>query len=152
MPFRLRLPPAIYAAMIAQARAELPNECCGFLAGRLPAAPAESGPPGAVPLARVEDRYPLVNEAKSPRDYYCLEHPSLFQAYRDMRRRGQEVLAIYHSHPTAAAVPSARDLERNFYGSTVIHFIISMQGDPPVLRGWWLAPTDYQEAEWECGD
>ena len=32
-PFRLVIPPAVRDAMIAHARAELPNECVGFLAG-----------------------------------------------------------------------------------------------------------------------
>src|SRR5260370_2739731 len=33
MPFRLRIPRNHYDAMVAQAMAELPNECCGLLAG-----------------------------------------------------------------------------------------------------------------------
>src|SRR3954452_20721502 len=33
MSFRLEVPRALYSAMLEQARAELPNECCGLLAG-----------------------------------------------------------------------------------------------------------------------
>ena len=51
MPFRLEVPRALYSAMLEQARAELPNECCGLLAGTV-----EEG------VGRVVARYPLVNE------------------------------------------------------------------------------------------
>ena len=56
--FRLLLPRQLYAAMVAQAQAELPNECCGLLAGRIDAG-----------VGRVEQRYPLVNELTSPVEF-----------------------------------------------------------------------------------
>ena len=33
IPFRLLIPREHYGAMVVQAKAELPNECCGLLAG-----------------------------------------------------------------------------------------------------------------------
>ena len=35
MPFRLLVPADIHRALLEQARAEAPNECCGLLAGTL---------------------------------------------------------------------------------------------------------------------
>ena len=55
MSFRLIVPAALYEAMVAQARAEQPAECCGLLAGVV-----EGG------IGRVTERYPLVNELASP--------------------------------------------------------------------------------------
>src|SRR5438552_1090553 len=101
MSFRLLLPAQILRDMIAQARAELPNECCGLLAGRV-----EGG------AGRVERRYPLVNRAASPTEYDG-DPKGQLAAQKDMRRLGLELLAIYHSHPTAAPVPSKKDLARN---------------------------------------
>jgi proteasome lid subunit RPN8/RPN11 len=127
--------------MLAQARSELPNECCGMLAGRLDAEGQ---------IGRVEKRYALVNAAASPREY--LSDPvSMFAAYRDWRQHGLEVLAVYHSHPTSPPVPSRKDLEMN-YSPEVINLIISLQADEPMMRGWWLSGEDSRAAEWELVD
>jgi len=140
--------------MIAHALFERPLECCGLLAGPLPERPgsmsSEPPPVAPSPVARVFKRYPLVNTARSATEYHCADR-SLFEAHRDMRRLEFDVLAIYHSHPTTAAVPSRTDLERNNYPGA-IHFIISLRDDPPVVQGWWLLERAYREAEWEWVD
>jgi proteasome lid subunit RPN8/RPN11 len=140
--FRLLLPRHFYNAMLAQAKAELPNECCGLLAGRIEKAEF---------TVRVADRYPLINAAASPVTYLS-EDRSLLEAHKDMRRRGLEEVAVYHSHPTSAPIPSRKDREQNFYGPEIIHFIISLQGPEPVMKGWRLTAEDYQEADWELTD
>src|SRR5438067_673755 len=81
-PFRLVLPRHCYDGMVAQAQAELPNECCGLLAGTV----------GADGVARVDRRYALVNEAPSPMTEFLSESKSLFAADRDRRRLGLEFL------------------------------------------------------------
>jgi len=121
--------------MLEQARAELPNECCGLLAGTV-----EGG------VGRVVERYALVNELASPVEFVS-EARSHFAADKDMRRQGLDVLAVYHSHPTTAPVPSRKDLARN-YSEAVVNLIISLVGPEPVVRGWWLTETDYREADW----
>ncbi len=142
-PFRLQVPRQIYEEMLAQAVAELPNECCGLLAGRI------EGEKTAQPrIGRVVRRYALINEAASPREYLS-EPRSLLAADRDMRRLGLDILAIYHSHPTSEPVPSPTDLERSYYGPGVVNLIISLKTGEPRVRGWWLTETDYREAKWE---
>jgi proteasome lid subunit RPN8/RPN11 len=143
IPFRLLIPRRHYDAMIAQAKAELPNECCGFLAGLI--VPPESE---VASIGRVLQRYPLVNNAASPKEYLANDR-TLFDAYRDIRDHGLDLLAVYHSHPVSAPVPSKTDLERNYFDN-VMHLIISLQADEPVLRGWWLGERDCWEAEWEA--
>jgi proteasome lid subunit RPN8/RPN11 len=145
--------------MLAQAVAELPNECCGLLAGKIGGGCGVAGggnyashsPPTIhhPPLATrvVSKRYPLVNAAASATEYLA-EPRSLFAAHKDMRSLGLDILAIYHSHPTSPPLPSRTDRERAFYPD-VIYLIISLQTDPPVLRGWWLpAGEESREAEW----
>jgi proteasome lid subunit RPN8/RPN11 len=124
--------------MFAQAHAELPNECCGLLAGLL-------SPDGT---AHAVKRYPLVNAAASPVEYLS-EPRSLLHAMRDMREQGLDLLAIYHSHPTSDPVPSRKDRENNFYGDSCVHLIISLKQDESVMRGWWLTGDGHREAEWE---
>lgn len=100
MPPPLHIPPACLEAMLAHCRRELPNEACGFLAGR---------------DGVVMDVLPLVNERASPTAFRT-EARSVFAAFRAMRAGGTELLALYHSHPTGEPVPSRRDLAENTYG------------------------------------
>jgi proteasome lid subunit RPN8/RPN11 len=140
-PFRLQVPRALVEDMVAQAVAELPNECCGLLAGLVADA-------GSIRVGRVLRHYPLVNAAASPTAYLS-DSRSLFDAHKDMRRLGTDLLAVYHSHPTSEPVPSRTDLAENLYPEAV-HLIISLQTAEPKIRGWWLVGSDYQESAWDC--
>jgi proteasome lid subunit RPN8/RPN11 len=137
----MQLPRRIYEVVLAQARAELPNECCGLLAGRI----VEEG---GRRLGRVERHYPLPNTAAEPTRRYFCDDRSLFDAHRDMRQRGLELLAIYHSHPTSEPVPSRTDLEWNYWPG-VLALIVSLKSAEPSVRGWWMEEKDFHEAEWE---
>jgi proteasome lid subunit RPN8/RPN11 len=134
---RLLLPRQLLVEMIAHAEAERPNECCGLLAGTI----------GTDGIGRIERRYPLVNALASPTEYES-EPKSHFGAERDMRQRGIEMLAVYHSHPTSDPIPSKKDRERNLQGD-VVHFIVGLKGETPDVRGWWLTRDEHREAEWE---
>ena len=135
--FRLALPVEIRDAMFAQARQELPNECCGWLAGK-----REAG------MVRVFKRYPLKNTAASPTKFSA-NGPDLPAADRDMREMGLELLAIYHSHPTSDPIPSKTDLAESYYGPEIVNFIISLKGPEPVMRGWQLMESSFSEIEWD---
>ena len=142
-PFQLIVPRLIYDEMIAQARSELPNECCGILAGRPDAEVS-------LPFITVVRRYALINSAASPTEYLS-DARSMFEAVRDMRRLGLEIVAVYHSHPTSPPVPSRTDLKRN-YSSDVMNFIISLQDRYAQMRGWWLEQNSFREADWRLSD
>jgi len=133
-PFRLVIPSVVHEAMVDHARTELPNECVGFLAGIL-----EDG------VGTVSQCLPLVNELASPTEFLT-EARSLFAAYRAMRAAKTEVLAVYHSHPTSAAIPSRKDVERNTYGPDVAWVIIGFGSEPPDVRAWWLTETSFRLA------
>jgi proteasome lid subunit RPN8/RPN11 len=122
--------------MVVHALSERPNECCGLLAGAV----SEGG------RGEVVVRYPLVNSLASPIEYEA-DTRGLIQAHRDMRVRGIDVLAVYHSHPTSPAVPSRKDRERN-YSEDVVSVIISLATVLPKVRAWWLTAEDAHEAEW----
>ena len=150
-PFRLQLPRKIYEEMVAHARAELPNECCGLIAAQWSGISGqESATDTQSPRVLAEQCYPLVNELASPTEYLS-EPRSMFRAVKDMRPRGLEIVAVYHSHPSSEPVPSRKDLERN-YSPGVIHLIISLMGEQLFMRGWWLAEDGFQEAVWTLAD
>lgn len=135
-PFRLVIPPTIYDAMLVHARAELPAECCGLLAGRI------EGDAG-----RVTQHFPLGNALASATEYES-EPRSMFAAHKAMRASGADILAVYHSHPTTEPVPSRRDRERS-YDDQVVNLIIGLRRAEPEVRGWWLTADGAREAVWE---
>jgi proteasome lid subunit RPN8/RPN11 len=137
--FRLLIPHPLLDAVIAHARTQLPNECCGLLAGMIEG-----------DLGRVTQHFPVRNDLASPTEY--LTNPrDLLDAMKATRAAGTEVLAVYHSHPASAPVPSRKDIERNTWGETAVHVIVGLGGEEPEVRAWWLGETEYRKTEWETG-
>lgn len=133
--FRLAIPAVIQKAILNQAVSELPNECCGFLTGTV-----TDG------IGTVERCFPLVNERASPVAFRT-EARSVLAAFRAMRAAGQELLAIYHSHPTSAPIPSRQDLAENSYGSEIPWLIVGFAKGEAEIRVWWLDTASYTEME-----
>jgi proteasome lid subunit RPN8/RPN11 len=106
----------------------LPNECCGLLAESADCAMRH---------------FPLVNELHSPTAYRS-EPRSMLNAMKAMRTDGTELVAIYHSHPTSDPIPSKRDLAENAYPG-VVQLIVGLNGMRPIVRGWLLNETGYEE-------
>lgn len=127
---RLRIPRPILEAMRTHARAEHPNECCGLLAG---------------PPQLVTHHFPLVNVLASPVVYEA-DPRELLSVHRRMRELGIEEVAIYHSHPSSAPIPSSTDLARNGYGASIPHLIIGPEGE---ICGWWLHGAHFEPATWD---
>ena len=132
---RLLIPDVLVKEVIEHARQTQPNECCGLLAGHI------RDSTGVVTTC-----FPIKNALASTTEYETDARDMLF-AFRHMREHDIELLAVYHSHLTTAPVPSARDMERNTYGESVVHLIVSLADTEPVVKGWWLGETSYREAE-----
>lgn len=107
---------AVLQRMVHQAERESPLECCGLLAG--------SG-------NRIFDIVECRNELASC-SAFSIPAEELFQSFRRFRDRGQKLLGVYHSHPSAPVFPSARDLEECFYRD-VSYWIISLLEGHPVV-------------------
>jgi nucleoside-diphosphate kinase len=128
----LEIPDGVLSAMLEHCRAEHPREACGILAG--PTAP------------RVTSWYPLRN-ALASETLYDADRDDLIAAWRAMRARGEQFLAIYHSHPASAPVPSRVDLARNYYGG-LPRLIVGLAGPEPEVRNWRLDDAGYTELGW----
>src|SRR5438067_1911456 len=136
---RLLIPAEVLNALMGHALKDLPNECCGLLAGVRSAHGAE---------LQASRAFALRNVAKDPRREFLSEPRDMFEAVRAMRADETDILAVYHSHPTSEPVPSRKDIERS-YADSVVTLIIGLENDPPLVRGWWLAAEGVSEAEWE---
>jgi len=132
----LRLPKAFADEMIAHAREEEPNECCGLLAGK---------------DGRAVKLYRITNSEHSPTRYF-MEPQELYNAYKDIEDNGWELLAIYHSHPRSQAYPSATDTELAAWPEAT-HIIVSlMDSEKPVLRAFHIVDGRISEAEMQVMD
>lgn len=131
---RLVIPKHIADEMIVQAIAESPLECCGVLAGDI-----------AERIGTVRKHFPVRNDLASP-NRYVTNARDLLAVTKTTRAEGWEWLAIYHSHPTSAAVPSRIDLADNTYGLSVLHVILGRVDETPEVRGWWLDEDSFTEA------
>jgi len=121
--------------IIACAREADPAECCGLIGG--------AG-------ERVSSIYPLRNVAADPVVSYEAAPEDLFAAQRAMRERGEELLAIYHSHPRAVEPePSETDVRLAFYPQAV-YLIVGLAGPQPVIRAFSISERDerWQEVEY----
>ena len=94
--------------------------------------------------------YRTRNVAPDPLVTYEAAAEDLFAAQRQMRERGEQLIAIYHSHPRSAnPEPSATDVRLAYYPSAV-YLIVGLGNDEPCVRafrinereGW--QPIDYQ--------
>jgi len=127
--FPIEIPRDIHDAMVAHCQHDAPLECCGILGGIAP---------------RVSSFHPLRNAAASELRYES-DRRDLIMAVKELRERGAEVLAIYHSHPRWAAVPSRTDLEENRWG-LVPRIIVSLLGETPNVRIWRFEELGWQIA------
>jgi proteasome lid subunit RPN8/RPN11 len=119
--------------MVAHARAETPNECCGILAG----------PPG-----KVAALYRTANASASP-ERYKVDDQQLGRIIYEMPG-DWDILGIYHSHTHTQAYPSPTDMEKAGLWPDTLFIIISL-ADPqqPVIRGFYLRDGQVTEEELE---
>lgn len=93
---RLRLRPDLREQIVSHARTSAPREAVGLLGG---------SSDGTIMLA-----LPLPNVAGDDKSFLADPYAQ-FQALRRLRSAGQQLLAIYHSHPAGCPHPSSMDVE-----------------------------------------
>ena len=106
----MRIRRADYERLLAGLRAVYPEEGCGLLAGT---------------SAEVEAVYPVTNRLAS-QDAYEMDPAEQVAAMLAIEEEGQQLLAIYHSHPRGPERPSSTDIAQAHYPEAG-HLIISLQ-------------------------
>jgi len=117
--------------IIAQAREEAPNECCGVLGGR---------------DGRVEKLFRAVNAEKS-RYRYNVDPHDLLRIYRECDTKGWDFLAIYHSHPHTEAFPSPTDVRLAAWPESVYIIVSLTDPENPVLKAFRIQDGRVSEEE-----
>lgn len=117
--------------MIDHARAEIPNECCGLLAGK---------------DGTILQLYRCDSAEKSPFRYY-VDPKDQIRIMRELDQKEWDLIGIYHSHTHTEAYPSKTDLELAFYPEA-LYFIVSLQkADAPVIRAFRIVDGEIDEEE-----
>ena len=119
--------------IVAQARDEAPNECCGIIGVRDGAAVAV---------------YPVRNAAASPLRYEMDPKDQLrvFEALDDAEL---DVGAIYHSHTRSEPLPSQTDINLAFYPDALYVILGVKDADRDDVRAWRIVDGKVSEAALE---
>jgi len=89
--------------------------------------------------------YPINNTAEQPQQRFQLDPGQQISAMAKMRDQGEELFAIYHSHPTAPATPSITDLKLASYPDA-LYLIISLNTKGILeMRGFKIKHQSAQE-------
>ncbi len=106
----IKLPRALVNQLLHHAQLSPELEVCGLIGAR-------SGMPNSC--------YPVANVAASPEIRFHLDPAGQIEAMRKIRESGEELFAIFHSHPAAPAEPSPQDLAEAVYPDA-LYLVISL--------------------------
>jgi [CysO sulfur-carrier protein]-S-L-cysteine hydrolase len=126
----VRIARELYDQLVAHARAEAPNECCGMIAAR---------------DGRAVTVHPAENAAASPLRYE-IEGRQQLELLTAIEDAGNDLGAIYHSHTRTAPEPSQTDVNLAFYPDS-LYVIVGIAGEAPDVRAWRIVEGRVSEAE-----
>ncbi len=126
----MRIARALYDEMVAHARADAPNECCGMIASR-------DGE--AVAL------YPAANAAASPLRYE-IDGAEQYRIQMEIDDKGLDLGAIYHSHTRSDPYPSQTDINLAFYPDT-LYVIVGLAGEAAEVKAYRIRDGQVTDAE-----
>jgi proteasome lid subunit RPN8/RPN11 len=106
----INIPRQLVNQLLHHAQQNEGREICGFISGR------DDKPVGV---------YPVINIAATPECRFTMDPADQINALRKMRESGEELFAIYHSHPASPASPSTIDVEEAGYPEA-LYLIISL--------------------------
>ena len=128
----MKISTQIHDELIAHAREEAPNECCGLIGGN-------DGVAMTVYRASNAEASPL---------RYNLDPQDQFRIMTEMEERGEELAAIYHSHTASPAYPSQTDINLAAYPDA-LYLIVSLAEGERELRGYRIDDGEVTEVELE---
>ncbi len=103
------IPKHIIDKIREQAKEEAPNEACGYLGGT---------------DSTANSCYPLRNVDESP-EHFSFDPSEQFKTLKEAREAGENLIAVYHSHPDTPARMSDEDL-RLANDTSMLYIIYSL--------------------------
>jgi proteasome lid subunit RPN8/RPN11 len=124
----------LYDEIVAHAKADAPNECCGMIASRDGEA------------VRV---YRAANTANSPLRYE-IDGAEQYRIQMAIDDDDLELGAIYHSHTRSEPYPSQTDINLAFYPEA-LYVIVGLAGEDPNVRAYTIRDGQVADAELTVG-
>ena len=133
---RARISQRLIDEIVAHAREDLPNECCGLIGGH-------DGEMASVHRAR---------NAAATWLRYELDSRDQIRIMNELDDGGEELAAIYHSHTKSEAYPSQTDINLAAAWPDPLYLICSLQdADEPVVRAFSIRDGTVEEVELDVG-
>jgi proteasome lid subunit RPN8/RPN11 len=133
----LRISRQLLDEVVAHARDDAPKECCGMIA-------ASNGRAISVHRAR--------NAARSPKLRYEMNTQDQHHIFMAIEDAGNEIGAIYHSHPRSEPVPSQTDINLARWWPDPLYVIVGLEHEEPDVRAWRIVDGTASEAALEVED
>ena len=128
----MRITRELYDEMIAHARQEAPNECCGMVG-----ASTSDSQAVAVYRARNAEASPL---------RFRIDPDEQLDLHNRIEDAGLELGAIYHSHTRTAPYPSQTDINFAANWPGVEWIIVGLAGgEPPLVRSYLITEGEVEE-------
>ena len=127
----LEIPQAMVDQVVAHARRDHPDECCGVIAGR----------DGV--LTRV---FEMDNAERSPTGF-VFDSAQWLQVYRDIDDADEEPLVVYHSHTATEAYPSRTDIRWSATAGFPHWLLVSTRSPELELRSYTILDGVVSEEE-----
>lgn len=106
----LKITKDVYENMIAYCQMAIPYEACGLLSGH---------------GSTAKTLWKLKNESQSLNRFH-MSVEAIKHSVQLMGKMGEDLVGIFHSHPSSKAIPSSHDIENNPY-KDLAYLIVSLQ-------------------------
>lgn len=116
----LTLPRSMVDAVLAHARRDHPDECCGIVAGK-----------GNVATRVV----PMLNAERSPTGF-VFDPAEQLRVWRALDDADEDLLVVYHSHTMTEAYPSRTDVRWSANTPGTSWLLVSTRSDDEEIRSF----------------
>jgi proteasome lid subunit RPN8/RPN11 len=127
----MRIARAHYEEIVAHAREDAPNECCGIVATR-------DGETVTVHRATNVEASPF---------RFVIGPEEQYRIHQEIDDAGLDIGAIYHSHTRTAPEPSQTDINFSKGWPGALWIIVGLANGEPEVRTWSIDDGQVAEAE-----
>ncbi len=119
--------------IVSHCKSVYPIEACGILVGK---------------NRVIESIYEMTNIENSTVSY-MMDPEEQFRIMKVIRNDGNDMVAVYHSHPYFSAYPSARDVELAFYSDSAYVIVSLAEKDKPEIKAFEIVEGNVSEIKIE---
>jgi [CysO sulfur-carrier protein]-S-L-cysteine hydrolase len=131
----MKIPTQLIDEIVAHAREDAPNECCGMVGG-------VEGEARSVHRTKNAEASPL---------RYSIDGQELIDTKNRIEGNGEEIVAIYHSHTKSPAFPSQTDVNLALWPDAIYMIVSLADSEAPDVKGFWIRDGEIEEAELAIG-